>query len=140
MFVDIFMLKNVWENNFVLGPFSTESLKKAGFECPKLSFALRNPLQIAKYAQEVVQDRDKNLLHSGLKSPIDVCKSTVNIPDGQLIKIEISNLPCYYALIAALDRLPDQTFALIFIDDTQMDKSICTLASLKSKCVFFSNE
>ena len=104
-------------------------MKEAGFECPRLSFALRNPLQIAKYGQEVVHDRNKSFLNSGLKSPIDVCRSTINIPDGQLLRIDKINRPCHYALTAALEKLPDQTFALIFIDDTQMDKSKYILES-----------
>ena len=111
----------------VSGPFTTEPLKKLGFECPKLNFALRNPLKIAKYAQEVVQDRDKSVLKSALKSPIDICISTINIPAGQLIQIDRSKHSFHQALTAALEKLPDRTFALIFIDDSQMDKSKYTL-------------
>ena len=104
----------------ISGPFTTEPFQEAGFECPRLSYALRNPLQIAKYAQDLVQNRAENLLHGVLKSPIEVSRTTTNIPDGQVIKHKNKNLPCLDALTKALKEIPSQTFALVFIDDSNM--------------------
>ena len=106
----------------ISGPFTTEPFQEAGFECPRLSYALRNPLQIAKYAQDLVQNRAENLLYGVLKSPIEVSRTTTNIPDGQVIKHNNKNLPCLDALTKALKEIPSQTFALVFIDDSNMPK------------------
>ena len=95
----------------ISGPFTTEPFQEAGFECPRLSYALRNPLQIAKYAQDLVQNRAENLLHGVLKSPIEVSRTTTNIPDGQVIKHNNKNLPCLDALTKALKDIPSQNFA-----------------------------
>ena len=74
------------------GPFSTAPLEEAGFHCPKLELALRNPLKIAKFAHAVIQDGAKNLLDYGvLRSSIDTSNS-LNIAEGQLIKVEKNNL------------------------------------------------
>ena len=111
-----------------IGPFTTDPLKDAGFQCPKLSFALRNPLQIAKCAQEIVQDGaknldSKNLLQGVLKSPIEVSRTNTNIPDGILIKIDKSQYPCIHAVKSVLEEIPDQIFGLIFLDDSAMPKN-----------------
>ena len=40
----------------VIGRFSLKALEESGFECPTLSFPLRNPLEIAKNAHKITQD------------------------------------------------------------------------------------
>ena len=102
------------------GPFTTQPFKEVGFECPRLSYALRNPLQIAKYAYDIVQNRAENLLHGVLKSPIKVSRTTTNIPDGQVITMERNNLSCPNTIREALKEIPSQTFALVFIDNSNM--------------------
>jgi hypothetical protein len=104
----------------LLGSFSTEKLEEAGFVCPKLSFALRNPLQVSSYAQEIVQNRAKNLLFSVLTSPIEVDRFETNIPDGQVIKINNSQLSFLCAFNAAIEKIPALTFALFFIDNSSI--------------------
>ena len=102
----------------ITGPFLTEKLEQAGFVCPKLSFALRNPQKVAAYAQEIVQERAQNLLFSVLKSPIEVDRLEINIPDGQVIKINNFSFLC--AFKAAIEQIPDLTFALLFIDNSSI--------------------
>ena len=104
----------------ISGPFSTERLEEAGFVCPKLSFALRNPLQVSNYAQEIVQNRAKNFLFSVLTSPIEVDRLETNIPDGQVIKINNSQLSFLCAFNAAIEKIPALTFALFFIDNSSI--------------------
>mgnify|MGYP001183252128 FL=1 len=104
----------------ITGPLSTEKWEQAGFVCPKLSFALRNPQKVAAYAQEIVQDRAENLLFSVLKSPIEVDRVEINILDGQVIKINNSQLSFLCAFKAAIERIPDLTFAMFFIDNSSM--------------------
>lgn len=55
-----------------LGPFLTKPLEEAGFVCPKLQFALRNPMKIAEQAQNVIQEGADNFLYGGLKSKIEI--------------------------------------------------------------------
>ena len=123
---------------FISGPFSTEEFEKAGFVCPKLNFALRNPLEVAAYAQEIVQERAENLLFSVLKSPIEVDRLEINIPDGQVIKINNFSFLC--AFKAALGKIPDLTFALLFVDNSSMpnlDGTIEEVFSSRIKpCIF----
>ena len=104
----------------ISGSFSTEKLEEAGFVCPKLSFALRNPLQVSSYAQEIVQNRAKNLLFSVLTSPIEVDRLETNIPDGQVIMINNSQLSFLCAFNAAIEKIPALTFALFFIDNSSI--------------------
>ena len=100
----------------VLGPFSIAPLKEAGFVCPSLRYALRNPMKIAKYAQDVVQVGHENLLDYGiLRSPIE--KANTNLVEGQLIKIDKNHHSCEDALEAALLEIPYGKYALIFVDD-----------------------
>ena len=54
----------------LLGPFSVKPLEEAGFKCPKLSFALRNPVRIAEYAQKVVAEGPKNSLERVLSEQL----------------------------------------------------------------------
>ena len=86
------------------GPFSTTRLEEAGFYCPKLELALRNPLKIAKFAHAVIQDGAKNLLDYGvLRSSIDTSNS-LNIVEGQLIKVEKNNFHSERLLKRALTK------------------------------------
>ena len=94
--------------------YTVPTLEEAGFVCPKLSFALRNPLQVSNYAQEIVQNRAKNLLFSVLTSPIEVDRLETNIPDGQVIMINNSQLSFLCAFNAAIEKIPALTFALFF--------------------------
>ena len=60
-----------------------------------------------------------NLLDYGiLRSPIE--KANTNLIEGQLIKIDKSNLSCEEVLEAALSEIPYGTYALIFVDDRHM--------------------
>ena len=122
------------------GPFSTEKWEQAGFVSPKLSFALRNPQKVATYAQEIVQERAENLLFSVLKSPIEVDRLEINIPDGQVIKINNSQLSFLCAFKAALERIPDLTFAMFFIDNSSMSNLDGTIEEVFSSrikpCIF----
>ena len=124
----------------ISGSFSTEKLEEAGFICPKLRFALRNPLQVSSYAQEIVQNRAKNLLFSVLTSPIEVDRLETNIPDGQVIKINNSQLSFLSAFNAAIERIPALTFALFFIDNSSilnLDGSIEeAFSSRQEPCIF----
>ena len=86
-----------------IGPFSTVPLEEAGFHCPRLRIPLRNPLKIAEFTQEVVKDGAKNLLDYGvLRSPIDTSRGSVNIVEGQLIKVQNANLSFVEAFQASL--------------------------------------
>ena len=60
------------DNSIILGPFLTKPLEEAGFVCPKLQFALRNPMKIAEEAQNVIQEGADNFLYGGLKSKIEI--------------------------------------------------------------------
>ena len=106
--------------------------------CPKLNFALRNPLEVAAYAQEIVQDRAENLLFSVLKSSIEVDRLEINIPDGQVIKINNFSFLC--ALKAAIEQIPDLTFALLFIDNSSIPnlygKIKEAFSSRQEPCIF----
>ena len=128
---------------FISGPFSTEEFEKAGFVCPKLNFALRNPQKVAAYAHEIVQERAENLLFGVLKSPIEVDRLEINIPDGQVIKINNSQLSFLCAFKAAIERIPDLTFAMFFIDNTSMpnlDGTIKEAFSSKQEPFIFKGE
>ena len=50
------------------GPFTVKPLEEAGFVCPKLNFALRNPMKIADHAQKLIQEGAKNNLEGVLRS------------------------------------------------------------------------
>ena len=68
----------------VIGRFSLKALEESGFECPTLSFPLRNPLEIAKNAHKITQDGADNLLDGILRNDIDITSET-NIIQGRLI-------------------------------------------------------
>ena len=63
-------------------------LEEAGFACPKLNYALRNPVKIADYAQKVIQDGAKNSLDGILRSPIKTSMQGTNMADGMLIRVK----------------------------------------------------
>ena len=113
----------------ISGPFSTTPLENAGFVCPKLKFALRNPVRIAEYAHFVVKDGAKNLLDGVLRSPIEMPRSEINksgsasnMVDGQLIQIEGEFVCCVDALSAVITKIPSQKSALFFIDNREMSE------------------
>ena len=98
-------------------------LQEAGFLCPKLRLPLRNPLKIAEFAHEVIQDGAKNLLDYGvLRSPIEI--SDLNIVNGQLTDIRKSNLSFEEAFKASIDEIPHGRYALIFVDDREMNENV----------------
>ena len=66
----------------VLGPFPVKTLEDYGFVCPKLSFPLRNPLEIAKNAHMVSQEGARNLQVRNLANKIDITSDT-NIIKGK---------------------------------------------------------
>ena len=92
-------------------------LEEAGFKCPKLNFALRNPLKIAEYAQRVVQEGHKNSLDRVLRSHIDILKNATNMAQGQLNEIGIIHQTPEQALKAATEKIPHGKYALFFIDN-----------------------
>ena len=124
----------------ITGHFSTGKLEKAGFVCPKLSYALRNPQNVAAYAQEIVQKRAENLLFNVLKNPIEIDRLEINIPDGHVIKINNSQLSFLHACKAAIERIPDLTFAMFFIDNSSRPNLDSTIeeafASRTKPCIF----
>ena len=91
-------------------------LEEAGFKCPKLSFALRNPVTIAEYAQRVVAEGPKNSLDRVLRSQINILKNATNMAQGQLNDIDIVYQTPKEALRAAIDKIPHGKYALFFID------------------------
>ena len=92
-------------------------LEEAGFKCPKLSFALRNPVRIAEYAQKVVAEGPKNSLERVLRSQINILKSATNMAQGQLNEIEIIYETPEEALRAAIEKIPHGKYALFFLDN-----------------------
>ena len=93
-------------------------LEEAGFVCPTLNFALRNPVKIADYAQKVVQDGGKNFLDAVLRSPIEISKEATNMPEGQLVDTKMVHATSLDALQASAEKIPIGKYALFFIDKT----------------------
>ena len=93
-------------------------LEEAGFVCPRLNFALRNPVKIADYAQKVVQDGGKNFLDAVLRSPIEISKEATNMPEGQLVDTKMVHATSLDALQASAEKIPLGKYALFFIDKT----------------------
>ena len=92
-------------------------LEEAGFLCPKLNFALRNPVTIAEYAQRVVQEGHKHSLDRVLRSQINILKNATNMAQGQLNEMEIIHQTPKEALRAAIENIPHGKYALFFIDN-----------------------
>ena len=90
---------------------------EAGFICPQLSFALRNPQKIADRAQKVIKDATKNVRGSVLRCPIQTSMTPDNMPEGQLIEIEKIHLCSKDALTGSQQEIPFGRYALFFIDD-----------------------
>ena len=92
-------------------------MEKEGFTCPKLTIPLRNPLKIAEYAYDVIKDGANNLLDYGiLRSPIEISRATTNLVEGEFIKIRPVEATCTDALVTALQKIPHEKKALIFLD------------------------
>ena len=93
--------------------------------CPKLRFALRNPIKIAEFAQNVTQGGAKNLLDYGvLRRPVEISTTSTNLVDGQLIIVDKINLVVVDALETALEKVPNGTYALAFVDDREMTGNV----------------
>ena len=75
-------------NSFFIGRFSTIPFEEAGFVAPKLRYALRNPLLIGDFAQQVAKVSAQNLLDGVLRRPIRVSTAELNIVDGSLLQID----------------------------------------------------
>ena len=97
-------------------------LEEAGFLCPKLNFALRNPIKIAEYAQRVVQDGPKNSLDRVLRSHIDIPKSATNMAEGQLYQLDTVHKTPEEAVRAATEKIPHGKYALFFVDNHEITK------------------
>ena len=107
------------------GPFSTTRLEEAGFYCPKLQLALRNPRKISRLASQISQDGAQNLLDYGiLRSSIDTSKSTLNIVEGLVTTVESKNLSFGAAVKEGIDKIPYDKYALIFIDDKHVSGNV----------------
>ena len=117
-------MMNSYLKLFSSGPFSTTQLEKEGFTCPKLTIPLRNPLKIAAYAYDVIRDGANNLLDNGLKSPIEISRTTTNLVDGEIIKIITVQADCRDALVACLQKIPLEKKALIFLDTEEYSEII----------------
>ena len=100
----------------VIGRFPKKAIEKAGFWCPDMSYPLRNPLKIAKYAHGISKEASNNMLDTCLKKDI-ILDSNITIIEGQLIEIESIYATCEEALKAALVEIPAQKYAMIFIHD-----------------------
>ena len=92
-------------------------LEEAGFLCPKLNLALRNPVKIAEHAQRVVQEGPKNFLDRVLRSQISILGNATNMAQGQLDEIGIIHQSPVEALKAATKKIPHGKYALFFIDN-----------------------
>ena len=109
-------------------------LEEAGFLCPKLNYALRNPGKIAEYAQRVVQDGPRNSLDRVLTSHIDISKHATNMAEGQLCHLDVVYKTPEEALRAAAEIIPHGKYALSFIDNYEMtDIGIESLLDAVSK-------
>ena len=102
------------------GPFTVKPLEEAGFVCPKLNFALRNPMKIADHAQKLIQEGAKNNLEGVLRCPIMMSTISENMIEGQLIHSESVHLCSKDALRASHLKIPFGKYALYFIDDTNI--------------------
>ena len=105
------------QSSLFLGPFSVKPLEEAGFLCPKLNFALRNPVKIAEHAQRVVQEGPKNFLDRVLRRQISILGNATNMAQGQLNEIGIIHQTPKHALKAATEKIPHGKYALFFIDN-----------------------
>ena len=98
-------------------------LEEAGFACPKLNYALRNPVKIADYAQKVIQDGAKNSLDGILRSPIKTSMQGTNMADGMLIRVKCQHDTPQEALRESIKKVPHGKRALYFIDNDNMSKN-----------------
>ena len=130
------------QSPLLLGPFSVKPLEEAGFKCPKLNFALRNPVTIAEYAQRVVQEGPKNSLDRVLRSQINVLKNATNMAQGKLNEIEIIYQTPEEALRAAIEQIPYGKYALFFIDNYEElgIESIHDALSNRPKPIIFTGQ
>ena len=127
-----------------LGPFSVKPLEKAGFVCPQLKYALRNPLSIAKQAQKIVQEGSINFIDGVLRTPIDT-SAELNLIEGQLIKIDSVHSSWQEALFVTCQEIPHGKYGLFFIDQTKIFEDHVTriedvFSTRPVPCTFTGNE
>ena len=129
---------------YFAGPFSTAQLENEGFTCPKLTIPLRNPLKIAEYAYDVIKDGANNLLDYGiLRSPIEISRATTNLVEGEFIKISTVEAACTDALVTALQKIPLEKKALVFLDmeeDLEIIKEAFSSTNRETPKIFTGTE
>ena len=129
---------------YFASPFSTAQLENEGFTCPKLTIPLRNPLKIAEYAYDVIKDGANNLLDYGiLRSPIEISRATTNLVEGEFIKITTVEAACTNALVTALQKIPFEKKALVFLDteeDPTTIKKAFSTTNRKTPKIFTGTE
>ena len=59
------------------GRFGLKAIEKAGFECPGMTYTLRNPLLIAKRAHKISQDAAENKVDICLNNDIMITIDTI---------------------------------------------------------------
>jgi hypothetical protein len=135
---------NSYVKCFFAGPFTTAQLENEGFICPKLTIPLRNPLKIAEYAYDVIKDGANNLLDYGiLRSPIEISRATTNLVEGEFIKISTVEAECTDALVTALQKIPLEKKALIFLEteeDPETIKKAFSSTNRKTPKIFTGTE
>ena len=111
----------------VKGRFAKKAIENAGFWCPEMSYPLRNPLHIARYSHSISQDAPKNMLDICLQNDIKSSPETTII-EGRLIKIDKTDSFYCDAIVGALEQVPSQKYAMIFIDADQLnDQSLLAI-------------
>ena len=88
----------------VTSRFALKAIENIGYTCPKMSYPLRNPLQIAKHSHQVSQDAAKNMREMCLQNPI-VIQPETNIIEGKLIEIDVIHTSCLDSLKAAIAEI-----------------------------------
>ena len=110
------------------GRFGLNAIEKAGFECPGMTYTLRNPLLIAKRAHKISQDAAENKVDICLKNDINTTVDTT-IVDGSVVELKgFSTWQC--ALKAALEIIPFKRFVMAHIEatgDQITEESVCSI-------------
>ena len=96
------------------GRFGLSAIERAGFECPGMTFTLRNPLLIAKHAHKISQDAAENKVDICLKNDINTTVDTT-IVDGSVVELKGFST-WQYALKAALEIIPFKRFVMAHIE------------------------
>ena len=109
-------------------------MEEAGFICPKLNYALRNPMKIADHAQTLIQDGARNFLDSVLRCPIKTSLVPENIVEGQLVRSDEIHSCSKDALCSSQQKIPFGKHALFFIDDTTISDE-CIKAAFSGRSI-----